>query len=430
MTGTWLSIEVTLLRGHREKFWPPPGRVLAVGPTHTFAQLGEEIDRAFGRWDLGHLREVTLADGTVITDPETADELELDVDELPVEPVKIGPDIAVARVVEHVEVGDAFRYVFDFGDQWTHRCTVTGVLEAPDLPVPRPRAPLALFGWGALPDQYGRRWADDDGESPVPAQPADPDPMLVRGWPKEQPARRVDLDELRSPARSGDVEGVIAAVEGRDFSELLQHVGAAWQVVVAADPARAAATTAKIVMQLRARGLPGDEILAQDLLAMRHGTPGLAGPAGGPGGSRLPVDLDELSEQLEGSEDEQAGLLDLVTGEVLPGFLTDPFTVGEDASVDVEEDPDRWLALDRLGSRAGWQDMADFAATVTVAGVRDQLERAIEGRGAFRRFRDAVHRQGLAGEWHAFSAERSMGRAREWLADNDIRVAPPGPPAS
>jgi len=28
-----------------------------------------------------------------------------------------------------------------------------------------PTRPAAIFGWGDLPDQYGRRWIGDDGES-------------------------------------------------------------------------------------------------------------------------------------------------------------------------------------------------------------------------------------------------------------------------
>lgn len=37
-----------------------------------------------------------------------------------------------------------------------------------------PDRPVPYFGWGDIPDQYGRRWAEDDGESPVPAPPDPP----------------------------------------------------------------------------------------------------------------------------------------------------------------------------------------------------------------------------------------------------------------
>lgn len=96
--------------------------------------------------------------------------------------------------------------------------------------------------------------------------------------------------------------------------------------------------------------------------------------------------------------------------------------VGDEYVIDVEEDPDRWLPVDCHGSRSGWRDMAAFARRHRDVELRERLERAIEGRGAFRRFRDLVHEEGLAQQWDAFSADRQAGRARRWLADEGIRV--------
>jgi hypothetical protein len=35
-----------------------------------------------------------------------------------------------------------------------------------------PDEPVPYCGWGDLPDQYGRRWDGDDGESIEPKRPA------------------------------------------------------------------------------------------------------------------------------------------------------------------------------------------------------------------------------------------------------------------
>ena len=35
----------------------------------------------------------------------------------------------------------------------------------------QPNYPLPYWGWGAIPDQYGRRWADDEGEGDEPDNP-------------------------------------------------------------------------------------------------------------------------------------------------------------------------------------------------------------------------------------------------------------------
>src|SRR3954447_10282470 len=110
MARTWLQIRVELLGGGGIDCDPPPGRDFLVGPGHTFAQLATAIDDAFARWDRAHLSGFELADGRRIGPP---DEYEPDV----------WLDHTHHTVLREVATGDAFEYVFDFGDYWRHRCT-------------------------------------------------------------------------------------------------------------------------------------------------------------------------------------------------------------------------------------------------------------------------------------------------------------------
>jgi hypothetical protein len=89
------------------------------------------------------------------------------------------------------------------------------------------------------------------------------------------------------------------------------------------------------------------------------------------------------------------------------------------------EDPERWLWVECAGSRPGYRDMADFIATLDDASRADRLSIAIEGKGAFRRFKGVLSRwpEEMA-RWLAFSEERQRGRAREWLAEAGYRVGP------
>src|SRR6478735_8467841 len=75
MARTWLSVTVELLGGRGEELWPWPGRIFAVGPSHTFMDLANAINGAFARWDRSHLSMFTLADGRVVTDAETGAEM-------------------------------------------------------------------------------------------------------------------------------------------------------------------------------------------------------------------------------------------------------------------------------------------------------------------------------------------------------------------
>jgi hypothetical protein len=57
-------------------------------------------------------------------------------------------------------------------------------------------------------------------------------------------------------------------------------------------------------------------------------------------------------------------------------------------------------------------------ATMADPSRADRLEIAIQGKGAFRRFKDVFARWPDELErWLAYSAERQRGRARAWLSD-------------
>ena len=45
-----------------------------------------------------------------------------------------------------------------------------------------PDRPLPCWGWGDIPDQYGRRWDGDDGEAPPPPDPALRDLPPLQPW--------------------------------------------------------------------------------------------------------------------------------------------------------------------------------------------------------------------------------------------------------
>lgn len=412
MARTWYSVTVELLGGRDYEPWPWPGRILAVGPSHTFMDLANAINDAFARWDRAHLSVFTLADGRLVTDEETGAEMENSMAGPLVESV----DIDTARVTRTVGLGEEFQFTFDLGDEWVHRCEVG---EAKIDPVEelgiRPAKPLPYWGWGSIPDQYGRRWEDDDGESPLPSRPARPHPMKTHDWPASDQVPAVDLVALRRAGAARDADGVLKALRGREIDDALQQVGAFLGPVLDRGREDDVPTVLAVVTRLTVRAGPGDRELSEDLLARLRGEPPL--------GRTAPVDLEMLVEVLEGDPELcTGGVVDLRTGNAYPDEMLDQLDLGADEVPDPEGDPDRWLALDRASSREGWQDMAYFAERQHDAAVREQLQRAMEGRGAFRRFRDVIHGEGLVTGWDVFSTDRTWGRARALLADAGVRV--------
>jgi hypothetical protein len=177
MARTWWSIRVDLVSGRGEDYWPRPGRVFAASRSHRFSQLAEAIDTAFARWDRSHLYKFELADGRTIGQPEFDD---FDVEILDGDATKLST----------LSPGEQFVYEFDFGDAWTHLCQVAPENIDPEAELGIvPRSPLPYQGWGAIPDQYGRRWIDDDDESAEPPDPGLSDlPPLHPRW-GQQPRR-------------------------------------------------------------------------------------------------------------------------------------------------------------------------------------------------------------------------------------------------
>jgi hypothetical protein len=142
-----------------------------------------------------------------------------------------------------------------------------------------------------------------------------------------------------------------------------------------------------------------------------------------PGIWELPVDLDFVASVLEGDPiRSQGAFLDLTTGEVIYSSMIDYVAKDAAGTINVATEPDRWLFLPSLGSRAMLQHMAEFVAMITYRPLQDRMERAIEGLGAFHGFGDLISSEGLDADWHAFSDDRRITRAREFLADLGVRV--------
>lgn len=409
-------MRVELLGGRGDELWPWPGRIFAVGPSHTFQQFADAINDAFARWDRAHLSMFTLADGRVVTDRETGSEFAAS----PGGPVQRPIDLTSAQVARTVQLGAEFQFTFDLGDDWTHRCVVgKDKIDPMEVLGIRPSAPLPYWGWGTIPDQYGRVWADDDGEHRPPGRPQQTHPMLLGEWPDQQQLPTLDIPELRRAIAERDADRMLTAVSGCDIDDVLQQVGDGVPILIASGSEQAEAVALSVINRLTLRAGPGDVVLAADLLAALRGEPA-PGPV-------VPVDLEMLSIELEGDAGmSSGGYLDLHTGQVYGEESIDPMMVGEDAAIDVEQEPDRWLHIDRTGSRDGWQDMADFAERQHDNRLRTKLQRAIEGQGSFRRFRDLIHDEDLADTWYAFSNDRQLGRARAFLADEGIHASSPG----
>lgn len=259
-----------------------------------------------------------------------------------------------------------------------------------------------------MPDQDDRRWAEDSDEDVKrPAGQVEPNPL-------------VDIRAVRIAAHANDGAALLAALTDVEIDSALQQIGTALVQVYArtsaTDRPRLETVMFSIRNRLAMRRGEGDELLAEDLLAVTNGAESaLRG---------VPVNLDDLDVAMStGGFDEPGGYLNTETGEVVPAFLTNEEETDDATDVEGPE----WIYVESDDSRTQWRDMEAFAETVTDPTLRDHFLRAITGKGAFRRFKDVLHQDAdeqTCARWFLERDDAKLGRARELLARHGIRPAP------
>jgi hypothetical protein len=124
------------------------------------------------------------------------------------------------------------------------------------------------------------------------------------------------------------------------------------------------------------------------------------------------VGLEDLALALEDHSSDHGWWLDPATGDVAPRFGAEPVPRGSDGSL---------IAIEPLPSAIAYADMEDFVSRIRDPRARHLLGEAITGRGAFRRFKDALlDYPKLRRAWFAFHDARTERRAIEWLAERGL----------
>lgn len=131
------------------------------------------------------------------------------------------------------------------------------------------------------------------------------------------------------------------------------------------------------------------------------------------------LDLEEIATALADQTDyEHRWLINPQTGEIV--FWT--ADGGVDGQTPVDLDDLDLVCIEPLPSYVWYQNMADFAERISDDRVGRRLARAIQGKGAFRRFKHQLHqeRPHLLPVWYGFRDVRARRRAVEWLVDNSL----------
>jgi len=137
---------------------------------------------------------------------------------------------------------------------------------------------------------------------------------------------------------------------------------------------------------------------------------------------------DELRRAYEQGSAEARYFLDVQTGEIVPIFV-DLIERGgnpEDARRIASGVNVRYFLIPHKPSREGYAEMEEFIGTVKDKRLRQTLIEGIEGKGAFRRFREILVSYPSEEErWLALRDRRIREEIEDWLRKNDIVLKEP-----
>jgi hypothetical protein len=150
-------------------------------------------------------------------------------------------------------------------------------------------------------------------------------------------------------------------------------------------------------------------------MLVRNPLPATRGPI------RLDLDWDALEIAVERNSPETDSYLDLTTGRVLTITTGDP-----EAAINrqnVSENIRNFMRIEPASSREQYRWMERFIATVDEGDLRDKLVASIDGKGAFRRFKDVLMSFPIDRErWFTFRSERLRACMETWLATHGIEA--------
>jgi hypothetical protein len=156
---------------------------------------------------------------------------------------------------------------------------------------------------------------------------------------------------------------------------------------------------------------------------------------------RLKVDLDEVVQAMDDfTRDINDYYLDRQTGKVecVPVHMLEELEV--DGKIDEDDLPEwerefvpfaraiaaedpRYSRVPESDSHEAYRLMQDFIGEVEDEETSRRLWRAIDGRGAFRMFKDTLYDYPkLRERWFEFEAKRKREWAREWLEELDMEL--------
>jgi hypothetical protein len=138
------------------------------------------------------------------------------------------------------------------------------------------------------------------------------------------------------------------------------------------------------------------------------------------------INWSDLEIAFERNSPDQESFLDLENGDLLAIIEGEPDAAARRAKV--ANNPARYLRVDPASSREQYRWMERFVASVADQALRERLLVAIDGKGAFRRFKDVLLAFPAERErWFTYRSDLLHFHIQTWIDHMQIEVANPPP---
>ena len=132
----------------------------------------------------------------------------------------------------------------------------------------------------------------------------------------------------------------------------------------------------------------------------------------------MKVKLQDIVQEMQMANDSMRSFLNLRTGEI--ESLYDDMDEEEREEISERLDQDGFVALPESYDIHEYSIMERFAAHVSDPVIQERLADAIDGRGAFQRFKRCIHQYHIEQTWYDFRDAAFRQIAVEWCEENGL----------
>jgi hypothetical protein len=153
---------------------------------------------------------------------------------------------------------------------------------------------------------------------------------------------------------------------------------------------------------------------------------------------KVPVKLDDLINEIDIQMDETFTYINTHTGEVIT-LTREEIRAAEDeeplekypdwqreniekAIKIIEDETDAYLDFTLRNEYHEYEIIEEFIGTLSVVEVREELFETIQGRGAFRRFKDGIREHDVEKQWYDFKEKKLKELVIEWCEAKDLVI--------